>query len=115
MKKWLFLAGAIVSEVTASLSLQAAQDHPGWYVVVAIGYVAAFTLLGLVLRQGMALGAAYGIWGAMGVALTAVFAAIIFGQPLTFVMVIGLVLIVGGVLTVEMGSQAALRKREANA
>ena len=113
MKKWLLLAGAIVSEVTASLALQAAQDHPAWYVVVGVGYVAAFSLLGLVLRQGMALGVAYGIWGAMGVALTAIFAAIIFGQPLT--LILGLVLIIGGVLTVEMGSQAAIRKREANA
>lgn len=112
MKKWVFLAGAILSEVTASVSLQAAQDHPGWYVLVGIGYVVAFTLLGLVLRQGMALGAAYGIWGAMGVALTAVFAAVLFGQPLTFIMVIGLVLIIAGVLIVEMGSQAAHRKRE---
>ena len=40
MKKWLLLAGAIVSEVTASLALQAAQDHPAWYVVVGVGYVA---------------------------------------------------------------------------
>jgi small multidrug resistance pump len=113
VKKWLLLAGAIVSEVTGSLSLQAAQHHPAWYVLVGIGYVAAFSLLGLVLREGMALGAAYGIWGALGVALTAILAAVIFGQPLTFVMIIGLVLIIGGVLTVELGSQAALRKREA--
>ena len=47
MKKWLLLAGAIVSEVTASLALQAAQDHPAWYVVVGVGYVATFSLLGL--------------------------------------------------------------------
>ena len=104
MKKWLLLAGAIVSEVTASLALQAAQDHPAWYVVVGVGYVAAFSLLGLVLRQGMALGVAYGIWGAMGVALTAIFAAIIFGQPLTLIMILGLVLIIGGVLLVELGA-----------
>ena len=44
-----------------------------------------------------------------------IFAAIIFGQPLTLIMILGLVLIIGGVLTVEMGSQAAIRKREANA
>ena len=115
MKKWLLLAGAIVSEVTASLALQAAQDHPAWYVVVGVGFAAAFRRRGRVLRQGMALGVAYGIWGAMGVALTAIFAAIIFGQPLTLIMILGLVLIIGGVLTVEMGSQAAIRKREANA
>jgi len=78
------------------------------------GYVGAFTLLALVLREGMALGVAYGIWGAMGVALTAVLAALLFGQPLTGVMILGLALIIGGVLTVELGSQAAQRKKEAN-
>lgn len=109
------LAGAITSEVAASLALQAAQDHPGWYALVGAGYITAFSLLGLVLREGMALGAAYGIWGAMGVALTAVFAAVIFDQPLTGIMIIGLVLIVSGVLAVELGSQAAIRSREANA
>lgn len=110
----MLLAGAILSEVTASLALQAAQEHPCWYVLVGIGYIAAFSALGFVLRQGMALGVAYGIWGAMGVALTAVGAAIIFGQPLTIVMIIGLVLIIAGVLTVEIGSQAAIRARKAN-
>ena len=103
MKKWLLLAGAIISEVAGSLALQAGQDHPAWYILVA-----------LVLREGMALGVAYGIWGAMGVALTAVLAALLFGQPLTGVMILGLALIIGGVLTVELGSQAAQRKREAS-
>ena len=114
MINWLLLAGAIVTEVTASLALQAAQHSAVWYVLVATGYIVAFSLLGLLLRRGMPLGVAYGIWGAMGVALTAVFAALIFGQPLTFVMIIGLILIIGGVLTVEIGSQAATRKREAS-
>ena len=30
MKKWLLLAGAIISEVAGSLALQAGQDHPAW-------------------------------------------------------------------------------------
>lgn len=113
MKKWLLLAVAIVTEVSASLALQAAREHPGWYLLVGAGYIAAFVALGFVLREGMPLGAAYGIWGALGVALTAVLAAVLFGQPLTGVMIIGLVLIIGGVLTVELGSQAAQRRRKA--
>ena len=38
MKKWLLLAGAIISEVAGSLALQAGQDHPAWYILAAIGY-----------------------------------------------------------------------------
>jgi small multidrug resistance pump len=116
---WFLLAAAIAVEVTASLSLKAALDAPAFYVVVVIGYVASFVLLGLVLRAGIPLGVAYGIWGALGVAATALLAAALFGEPLTPVMIAGLALIIVGVLCVELGSQraaqrAAQRKREAS-
>jgi small multidrug resistance pump len=112
MKKWLLLAGAIGSEVTASLSLKAALTHPALYTVVAVGYLASFVFLTLVLRTGMPLGTAYGIWGALGVALTAVLGAVIFGELLTALMLAGLVLIIGGVLLVEFGSHKATHKAE---
>lgn len=115
MKPWTLLAGAIGAEVTASLSLKAALDAPAWYVVVVVGYVASFVLLGLVLRAGMPLGVAYGVWGATGVAATALLSAVLFGEPLTPVMLGGLVLIIVGVLCVELGSQRAVSRRETNA
>lgn len=107
MRKWLLLAGAVATEVTGALSLRAAVDHPAWYAVVAVGYVTAFSLLAAVLRHGMPLGVAYGIWGATGVALTAVLSSAIFGEPFTPVMTLGIALIIGGVLLVEVGSQRA--------
>jgi small multidrug resistance pump len=112
---WILLAAAIAAEVTASLSLKAALVTPAFYVVVVVGYVASFVLLGLVLRAGIPLGVAYGIWGALGVAATALLAAVLFGEPLTPVMLTGLGLIIVGVLCVELGSQrAARRKRQAS-
>ena len=75
--------------------------------VVVGGYLAAFTALSFVLREGMGLGVAYGIWGATGVVLTAVFATALFGDPLTATMGVGIALVIGGVLCVELGSQAA--------
>nr|WP_197981469.1 SMR family transporter [Frigoribacterium sp. CFBP 8754] len=103
----MWLAGAIAVEVTASLALQAAVDAPGWYALVVAGYLSAFFCLTRVLKGNMAIGVAYGIWGAAGVAVTAVMASILFDQALTGVMVLGLVLIVAGVLLVELGSQRA--------
>ena len=47
MTKWLLLAGAILSEVTGSLSLKGALDRPGLYVLVAAGYIASHTWLAL--------------------------------------------------------------------
>lgn len=104
MTAWLFLGGAIISEVTATLSLKRALDHPIYYSVVALGYVVAFVLLTLTLRQGLGIGVAYGVWAALGVGLTAVGSRFFFGEPLTAVMIAGLALIIGGVLLVELGS-----------
>jgi small multidrug resistance pump len=116
LKPWLLLGGAIATEVTSSLSLKAAIDQPVWYAAVLIGFVAAFVFLAGALRAGMALGVAYGIWGALGVALTAVFGTVLFGEPLTAVMGVGIALIMGGVVTIELGSHRAARElQEVNA
>lgn len=107
MIAWLLLIGAILSEVTATLSLRGALDNPALYVLVVAGYVLAFTLLGQVLRRGMSLGVAYGIWGASGVVLAAAGSAILFGEVLTVLKIVGFVLVAAGVVVVEIGSQRA--------
>jgi small multidrug resistance pump len=101
---WLFLGGAILCEVTATLCLKRALDVPALYAVVVAGYVAAFALLTLTLKEGLGVGVTYGIWAACGVALTAIGSRVLFGEPLTGVMIAGLGLIIGGVLLVELGS-----------
>lgn len=101
---WLLLLLAIVSEVAATLSLKAAMTTPALYVIVVSGYLASFVFLTFVLKRGMGLGVAYGIWGAIGVALTAVLSAVVFGEAFTAVMGIGMVCIIGGVVLVEIGS-----------
>lgn len=112
LKRWALLAGAILAEVTGSLSLKGALDAPALYALVVVGYLGAFVFLSLVLREGMALGVAYGIWGAFGVALTAVMSLVIFGEPLTVLMVIGIAVVIVGVLCVELGAQAAHSKKK---
>lgn len=104
MSAWMLMAGAVVCEVTGTLSLRAAIDDRRWYAAVAVGYLSAFTLLALTLAAGMPLGVAYGVWTAAGVALTAIFSRLLFNEPLTRVMVLGIVLIMVGVLLVELGS-----------
>jgi small multidrug resistance pump len=98
------LAVAIVSEVVATLALRAALDDRAWFLLVAAGYLAAFVLLGAVLAAGMPVGVAYGIWSASGVALTAILAALVFDDPFTSLMGLGIALVIGGVLLVELGS-----------
>lgn len=107
MNRWIPLLAAIVSEVTATLALRAAVDDPGWYAVTAVGYLVAFALLARTLEAGMAVGVAYAVWAATGVAATAVLAAPLFGETLSPVVGLGIVLIVLGVVVVELGSHRA--------
>ena len=43
------------------------------------------------------------IWTAVGVALTAVFSKLLFDEPLTIVMGLGIALIISGVVLLELG------------
>ncbi|MDX2375583.1 SMR family transporter [Microbacterium sp. LRZ72] len=110
MRTWLYLAAAIVLEVSATLSLHLLTEHIAWLVLVVVGYAGAFVSLSLLMRAGAPIGVVYGVWAACGVALTAVLAAVLFGDPLTWVMSLGIVLVIGGVLLVEIGSSAHHRQ-----
>jgi small multidrug resistance pump len=101
---WWALACAILIEVVATLSLRASDGfrQKAWIAPVIAGYLASFYLLWLSLSMGMPVGIAYGIWTACGVALVAVVARFLFQEPLTWVMALGIALIVAGVLTIEM-------------
>ncbi|QQC39065.1 multidrug efflux SMR transporter [Actinomyces oris] len=101
-----YLVAAIASETTGTLSLKLASDGRGlrWYGAVMAGYLGAFAMLTLALKEGLGLGVAYGIWSAGGVAVTAIASRYLFGEPLTRIMVAGIALIMAGVLLVELGS-----------
>ena len=104
MSAWLYLVGAIIFEVFGTISLRLAVDKKRWYVGVVAGYIIAFSLLAVTLANGLPLGVAYGIWAASGVALTAILSKVLFNEPLTRVMIFGIVLIIGGVLLIEIGA-----------
>jgi small multidrug resistance pump len=104
VQKWALLFAAIAVEVAATLGMRASQDHSAWLVLVVAGYLASFVLLTMVLRTGMPVGVAYGIWGASGTAATAVLAAALFRDPFTWPIAAGIALIIAGVLLVEFGS-----------
>lgn len=100
---WAYLAAAVTSEVTGSLSLKGALERPVLYIFVVAGFVLAFFFLAQVLRRGMPLGEAYGIWGAAGVASTAVLSTVIYGEPFSALMGLGVVLVIAGVVLIEIG------------
>ncbi|GAB7006946.1 SMR family transporter [Nocardioides sp. AN3] len=102
---WVYLAGAIFTEVAATLVLKVASaGRPRLYTFVVAGYATAFLFLVRTLDRGMGLGVAYGIWAAVGVALTALMSKWLFDEALTRMALLGIALIIVGVLCIELGS-----------
>ena len=101
---WLTLAGGILIEVLSTLGLRASDGFRKrvWIAPVVAGYVASFTLISWTLALGMPVGIAYGVWSACGMAMVALLAKVLFGEPLTPVMAGGIALIITGVLTIEL-------------
>lgn len=102
---WIWLSFAITAEIGATLSLRASDGirRRVWLIPVVAGYAAAFFFLGRALDAGMKLGVAYGIWSALGIALVALLARLIWNDPLTGRMVLGIGVIAVGVILVELG------------
>ena len=102
---YLYLAAAIVGEIAATVSLKLSEGFSRLWpsVVVVVGYAVAFTALSRALKLGMPVGVAYAVWSAVGVAAVAIIGWRFLGETLNPTMVIGLALIIGGVVTLELG------------
>ncbi|QIS19299.1 DMT family transporter [Nocardia terpenica] len=102
---FLLLGLAIVSEVTATVSLKVSEGFSKAVpsVIVVVGYAAAFYFLSQALKRGMSIGVAYGVWSAIGVAAVATIGALFLGERLTLVQVGGIGLVILGVLALELG------------
>ena len=72
--------------------------------VVVAGYLVAFVALASVLKRGMPVGVAYAIWAAAGVAAVAVIGVLFLKEPINPTIAAGLVLVIGGVVLIEVGS-----------
>lgn len=103
-----YLIIAVVAEVSATISLKLSEgfSKPLPSVVVVVGYLIAFGALAMVLKAGMPVGVAYAIWAAAGVALVALIGAAFLGEQLTWPMILGLAMVIGGVVLLETGQRA---------
>ncbi|AYY14976.1 multidrug efflux SMR transporter [Actinobacteria bacterium YIM 96077] len=107
---WVLLVAAIAAEVVGTLAtgLSDGFTRPLPTGVVVVGVVGAYFLLSLVTARGVAIGVAYAIWSGLGVTAVAVLGAVIFDDTLTWGQVAGMVLVVGGVAALEMGTAPEL-------
>jgi small multidrug resistance pump len=104
---WLALLGEIGFEVMGTTLLQQSQQftRPWPTAGLAVCYGVAFYLLTLALKQ-MPVGLAYAIWSGLGVVLISVIGLFLFKQKLDAPAIIGLALIIGGVVVINVFSKS---------
>ena len=101
---YVLLALAIVAEVfgTSMMKLSDGFRRKLPILGIAIGYVAAFSLLGFVVLE-LPLSVAMGIWAGFGTALPAVVGAAFWKEGMGVKKIAGIALIVVGVMILEIG------------
>lgn len=104
---WAALSGAIALEVVGTTLLNQSQQFTRLWPTagMALCYGLAFYLLSIALKQ-MPVGIAYAIWSGLGVVAISVIGLVVFKQRLDLPAVIGLTMIVGGVVVINLFSKA---------
>lgn len=97
---------AIIAETVATSALKASEQFTktGPSIVVVIGYGISFYLLSYAVRF-MPIGIVYAIWSGLGIVLVAMIGWLYFKQSLDIAAIIGLSLILGGIVIINVFSE----------
>jgi small multidrug resistance pump len=110
MQKWLYLLVAILTEVTATSALKASDGfrRPWPSLLVVLGYGLSFYFLSLTLRE-IPVGVAYAVWSGLGLMLITLAAWLLYGQHLDVPALLGMLLILGGIVVMNVFSRSIAR------
>ena len=99
MHHWLFLSSAILLEVAGTISMKLSEGftRPIPSVLIFLFYITSFVALTFALEK-FDLGTAYTIWAGVGTALVAIIGFVYFGETMTAIKLISIILIVIGVI-----------------
>ncbi|OHC33401.1 MAG: multidrug DMT transporter [Pseudomonadales bacterium RIFCSPLOWO2_12_59_9] len=108
MSGYLFLGIAIAAEVIATTSMKALDgfNKPLPLLLVVVGYGLSLWLLSLVVKT-IPIGIAYAVWAGLGIVLVSIAALFLYQQKLDLPAVVGMSLIVGGVVVIQLFSSTA--------
>lgn len=103
---YVYLAIAIIAEVTATSALKASAEFTRLLpsLVVVIGYGISFYFMALVLRT-LPIGITYAFWSGIGIVLLAVVGAIFYKQIPDLAAIIGMTLIIAGIAVIHIFSK----------
>lgn len=106
---WLMLILAIIAEVIATSTLKSTEGFSRLWpsVVVVVAYETAFILMSLSMKK-IPIGIVYAVWSGVGVSLVTLVAWVFMGQTLDAAGLLGLALIIGGVVVINVFSKSVV-------
>ena len=106
---YLYLIIAIIAEVIGTSALKASEEFTQLVpsILVVVGYGFSFYFLSLVLKT-IPIGITYAIWSGVGIVLISIIGVVLFKQSLDFPAIIGIILIVAGVATINLFSKSTI-------
>jgi small multidrug resistance pump len=109
MKIALIFFMAVASEVAATTALKFSEGFTKIIpsLVVVAGYGLSFYLLSLSLKV-IPIGTAYAMWSGIGIVLTVILGAVLWREEMDWARGIGIALVLGGILTINLFSKAAV-------
>jgi small multidrug resistance pump len=101
---WGLLTAAIAAEIIATTALARSDGFSKLMpsIITVVGYVVAFFLLGQVVKA-IPVSLVYAIWSGVGTALVAVIGVTFLGEPISWLKIAGLALVVAGVVALNLG------------
>ncbi|MBP2280572.1 small multidrug resistance pump [Psychrobacter sp. PL15] len=104
---YFYLGMAIICEVIGTTFLVKSEQFTrlGPTLIMGVLYVLSFYLLTHTLKT-LPLGIAYAMWGGLGIVLTSIIGIIVFKQNLDTPAVVGIAMIVGGVVVMNVLSNS---------
>ena len=102
MISYIYLAGAVICEVIGTMLLPLSENFskPLPSISLLVAYILAFYLLTFAL-EGIPIAIVYSTWAGLGVMLISILGNLLYGQPLQWQSILGLILIVIGVILVN--------------
>ncbi|APX11542.1 DMT family transporter [Tateyamaria omphalii] len=105
---YIYLIVAVAAETIGTTALQASNQftRTGPTILVIVAYGFAFYFLGIALKY-IPVGIAYALWSGLGIVLIALIGVAVFGQRLDLPAALGLAMIIGGIVVIQLFSKTA--------
>ena len=105
---YLTLMLAVLAETIGTTALQASQQFTKTVpsIIVVVAYAVAFYLLAMALKH-FPVGIAYAMWSGMGIVFISIIGFAVFGQKLDLAAILGISMILGGIVVINLFSNTA--------